>query len=326
MRSVTLSCEKTGFILVLFQWVTLEQAKHGMVHLRLYWLTLSSDYSDLKAAIEETQKLRVTSMSTSLLTIYIDSAKNLPVRTTQKTPYPTIPKTFLPILASQIFQQTRPLRRPLPGKNNRTNSRPNAYRQPGLGTRLHIPSSQPRLRHSVRQNRGPKDGPGTWKSGLQSELPGRQKRLRSQATALWVVQVWAGQQSHIVNAPQGNTEVYSFDDDVLDDCLQILKRTATEEMQADAPTNSQTLERQTSTKSTASSKEIYHFLCTNKLINHQFLFSRFIKGPSQPCSQRTVFFHPSRDQRSGRGHRRFVSAFAAVATAKYGRQRPSPQN
>jgi len=28
----------------------------------------------------ETQELRVTSMSTALLTLYIDSAKNLPVR------------------------------------------------------------------------------------------------------------------------------------------------------------------------------------------------------------------------------------------------------
>lgn len=33
----------------MFQWVTLEQAKHGMVHLRFTWLALSSDYNDLKA-------------------------------------------------------------------------------------------------------------------------------------------------------------------------------------------------------------------------------------------------------------------------------------
>lgn len=32
-------------------------------------------------ALVETQELRVTSMSTALLTLYIDSAKNLPVRT-----------------------------------------------------------------------------------------------------------------------------------------------------------------------------------------------------------------------------------------------------
>lgn len=61
-------------------WLTLEQAKHGMVHLRLTWMQLSSDKNDLKAALAETQMLRVTDMSTALLTVFIDSAKNLPVR------------------------------------------------------------------------------------------------------------------------------------------------------------------------------------------------------------------------------------------------------
>jgi len=60
-------------------WLTLEQAKHGLVHLRLTWMQLSSDRNELKAALEETQMLRVTDMSTSLLTVFIDSAKNLPV-------------------------------------------------------------------------------------------------------------------------------------------------------------------------------------------------------------------------------------------------------
>ncbi|XP_014475147.1 PREDICTED: extended synaptotagmin-2 isoform X2 [Dinoponera quadriceps] len=59
-------------------WISLEQAKHGMVHLRLTWLQLSKDPADLKAALTETQELRVTSMSTALLTLYVDSAKNLP--------------------------------------------------------------------------------------------------------------------------------------------------------------------------------------------------------------------------------------------------------
>nr|CAD7443449.1 unnamed protein product [Timema bartmani] len=58
-------------------WLNLEQAKHGMVHIRLLWLRLSSDIADLKAAIIETQELRVTSMSTALLTVFVDSAKNL---------------------------------------------------------------------------------------------------------------------------------------------------------------------------------------------------------------------------------------------------------
>lgn len=59
-------------------WLTLEQAKHGLVHLRLTWMTLSSDRNDLKAALEETQLLRVSDMSTALLTVFIDSARNLP--------------------------------------------------------------------------------------------------------------------------------------------------------------------------------------------------------------------------------------------------------
>ncbi|XP_068081288.1 extended synaptotagmin-2 isoform X2 [Anabrus simplex] len=59
-------------------WLTLDGAKHGMVHVRFTWLTLTSDKSALKAALAETQMLRLTSMSTAVLTVYIDSAKNLP--------------------------------------------------------------------------------------------------------------------------------------------------------------------------------------------------------------------------------------------------------
>ncbi|KAH0949266.1 hypothetical protein HN011_000641 [Eciton burchellii] len=58
-------------------WVSLEQAKHGMLHLRLTWLHLSKNAADLRAALVETQELRVTSMSTALLVLYVDSAKNL---------------------------------------------------------------------------------------------------------------------------------------------------------------------------------------------------------------------------------------------------------
>ncbi|XP_011689858.1 PREDICTED: extended synaptotagmin-2 isoform X3 [Wasmannia auropunctata] len=67
-------------------WVSLEQAKHGMVHLRLMWLQFSKDPADLRAALVETQELRVTSMSTALLTLYVDSAKNLPCMRGNKQP------------------------------------------------------------------------------------------------------------------------------------------------------------------------------------------------------------------------------------------------
>nr|XP_003699532.1 PREDICTED: extended synaptotagmin-2 [Megachile rotundata]XP_012139259.1 PREDICTED: extended synaptotagmin-2 [Megachile rotundata]XP_012139262.1 PREDICTED: extended synaptotagmin-2 [Megachile rotundata]XP_012139273.1 PREDICTED: extended synaptotagmin-2 [Megachile rotundata] len=67
-------------------WVSLEQAKHGMVHLRLTWFQLSKNVADLKTALIETQELRVTSMSTALLILYIDSAKNLPCIRGSKQP------------------------------------------------------------------------------------------------------------------------------------------------------------------------------------------------------------------------------------------------
>ncbi|XP_051167181.1 extended synaptotagmin-1 isoform X3 [Leptopilina boulardi] len=67
-------------------WISLELAKHGMVHLRLSWLQLSNKISDLPAALKETQQLRVTSMSTAILILYIDSAKNLPCIRGSKQP------------------------------------------------------------------------------------------------------------------------------------------------------------------------------------------------------------------------------------------------
>lgn len=67
-------------------WVSLEQAKHGMVHLRLTWLQLSKNLGYLQAALIETQELRVTSMSTAVLIFYVDSAKNLPCVRGSKQP------------------------------------------------------------------------------------------------------------------------------------------------------------------------------------------------------------------------------------------------
>ncbi|XP_016838041.1 extended synaptotagmin-1 isoform X2 [Nasonia vitripennis] len=67
-------------------WVSLELAKHGMVHLRLVWLKLTTNPADLAAALKETQELRVTAMSTAILILYIDSAKNLPCVKGSKQP------------------------------------------------------------------------------------------------------------------------------------------------------------------------------------------------------------------------------------------------
>ncbi|XP_075219377.1 extended synaptotagmin-like protein 2 isoform X2 [Lycorma delicatula] len=59
-------------------WVSLEEAKTGMVHVRMQWLELSDNLEDLKEALAETQQLRLTSMSTAILMVFVDSVKNLP--------------------------------------------------------------------------------------------------------------------------------------------------------------------------------------------------------------------------------------------------------
>lgn len=82
-------------------WITLEQAKHGMVHIRFTWFVLTTNYSDLRAVLEETQMLQVTSMSTALLIIYVDSAKGLPQVRTQSKPDP-----YLLLTVGRESQQT----------------------------------------------------------------------------------------------------------------------------------------------------------------------------------------------------------------------------
>ncbi|XP_049846632.1 extended synaptotagmin-2-B isoform X1 [Schistocerca gregaria] len=74
-------------------WLTLEGAKRGMVHVRMTWLTLSKDKNDLAAALQETQMLRVTSMSTAVLVVFVDSVKNLPKARTTSLPDPYVTLT-----------------------------------------------------------------------------------------------------------------------------------------------------------------------------------------------------------------------------------------
>ncbi|XP_056640030.1 extended synaptotagmin-2 isoform X1 [Diorhabda sublineata] len=87
-------------------WVTLEQAKHGMVHLRLTWLTLSKNYSDLDAILNETQLLRSSNLHTALVTIFLDSCKNLP-----QARMSTKPDPYAVLRVGNNIQQTKVLMR-----------------------------------------------------------------------------------------------------------------------------------------------------------------------------------------------------------------------
>ncbi|XP_068628461.1 extended synaptotagmin-2-A isoform X2 [Battus philenor] len=74
-------------------WQTLQQAKHGKVELRLSWHRLSTDITDLSHAITETQLIKTGELSSAVLSVYIDSCKNLPNARSQARPDPYLTVT-----------------------------------------------------------------------------------------------------------------------------------------------------------------------------------------------------------------------------------------
>ncbi|XP_013167015.1 PREDICTED: extended synaptotagmin-2-B isoform X2 [Papilio xuthus] len=74
-------------------WQTLQQAKHGKVHLRLSWHRLSTDLTDLSHAITETQLVKTGELSSAVLSVYIDSCKKLPNARTVSRPDPYLTVT-----------------------------------------------------------------------------------------------------------------------------------------------------------------------------------------------------------------------------------------
>ncbi|XP_030373546.1 extended synaptotagmin-2 isoform X2 [Scaptodrosophila lebanonensis] len=73
---------------VLDTWLTLEDAKHGLLHVRLQWYKLTADPNDLPQILQETKLLRVTSMSAAVLTVFIDSARHLKQARSSSKPDP----------------------------------------------------------------------------------------------------------------------------------------------------------------------------------------------------------------------------------------------
>ncbi|XP_049887465.1 extended synaptotagmin-2-A isoform X2 [Pectinophora gossypiella] len=75
-------------------WQTLQQAKHGKVHLRLSWHRLSSDVLDLSHALTETQLVKNGELSSAVLSVYIDSCKKLPNARASSKPDPYLTVTL----------------------------------------------------------------------------------------------------------------------------------------------------------------------------------------------------------------------------------------
>ncbi|KAM3966830.1 LOW QUALITY PROTEIN: extended synaptotagmin-like protein 2 [Aphomia sociella] len=74
-------------------WQTLQQAKHGKVHLRLSWHRLSCEVLDLSHALTEVQLVKTGDLSSAVLSVYIDCCKKLPNARPQSRPDPYLTVT-----------------------------------------------------------------------------------------------------------------------------------------------------------------------------------------------------------------------------------------
>ncbi|ENN70780.1 hypothetical protein YQE_12445, partial [Dendroctonus ponderosae] len=72
------------------QWFNLENVKHGKIHLRFSWLGLTSELNALNLTTQETKLLKTENLHAGLLTLYVDSAINLPKIKFYKKPDPYI--------------------------------------------------------------------------------------------------------------------------------------------------------------------------------------------------------------------------------------------
>lgn len=88
----TVEISKIKYKKELDTWITLEQASHGMVHLRFTWFSLSDNLVDLRDALKEFEILGHPPIHSALISVFLDSAKALPLarHSSQPDPYAII--------------------------------------------------------------------------------------------------------------------------------------------------------------------------------------------------------------------------------------------
>ncbi|XP_014666106.1 PREDICTED: extended synaptotagmin-2-like [Priapulus caudatus] len=76
-------------------WIVLDDIKHGNVHLRMDWLSLSADLNDLETIKAENSKQYIeTNLATAMLMVFLDSAGSLPnARKSASEPSPVVMMT-----------------------------------------------------------------------------------------------------------------------------------------------------------------------------------------------------------------------------------------
>ncbi|XP_043243544.1 extended synaptotagmin-2-like isoform X5 [Amphibalanus amphitrite] len=74
-------------------WVPLEQARSGRIHLKLDWLSLSTNVADIKKQLNEIEDLSAfdhSGLHSAVLTVFVDSAKKLPMASRAVEPDPLV--------------------------------------------------------------------------------------------------------------------------------------------------------------------------------------------------------------------------------------------
>ncbi|CAI9590426.1 unnamed protein product [Staurois parvus] len=92
---------------VLDKWFTLNSAKSGKVHLRLEWLTLQSNASQLEQMINLNKTISSKANdepSSAILIVYLDRADDLPLKKSLKQPNPVVQ-----ISIQDVTQESRPV-------------------------------------------------------------------------------------------------------------------------------------------------------------------------------------------------------------------------
>lgn len=91
---------------VLDKWFTLNSAKSGKIHLRLEWLALQSNASQLEQMINfnKTITSKANEPSSAILVVYLDRADDLPLKKSLKQPNPVVQ-----ISIQDVTQESRPV-------------------------------------------------------------------------------------------------------------------------------------------------------------------------------------------------------------------------
>ncbi|XP_037075019.1 extended synaptotagmin-2-like, partial [Pollicipes pollicipes] len=74
-------------------WVPLEQARTGRIHMKLDWLGLSTNAADIKKQLNEIEDLSAfdhSGLHSAVLTVFVDSAKQLPMASRTVEPNPLV--------------------------------------------------------------------------------------------------------------------------------------------------------------------------------------------------------------------------------------------